>query len=82
MFAHFAIFSIYLVGLIGWLAMLVIEDKVGPVGYCKVLRWETVFSALGMISMLTLISLFTYLSIKFSEPLEDYGEDFLLLFQA
>ena len=49
---------------------------------CLVLMVDQSLYSLFTLANYILIILFTYLSVKFSEPIEDYRDKFLLMFQT
>ena len=48
--------------------------------YCRNTISQIFFKDLISVTNYAMLCLFTYLSVKFSEPLENYQEKFLLLF--
>jgi len=88
MIVHLLIFLIYIVAIFGYcftakeifVNNVAWWNQVYPDPACRFLITNTFFNVLISVTNSTMIILFTYLSVRFSEPLEDYRAEFLLLF--
>ena len=91
MAVHFCIFSLFILANFGYcitytIGVLNTDDWNNKLSnddassYCRYVITYDFFIGLMIVTNWMMICLFTYLSVKFSEPIEDYRSSFLLIF--
>ena len=91
MAVHFGIFSLFILANFGYcitytIGVLNTDDWNNKLSnddassYCRYVITYDFFIGLMIVTNWMMICLFTYLSVKFSEPIEDYRSSFLLIF--
>ena len=85
MTVHFAVFVLFIIANFGICILITIEFALGTLTYddlshCQYWITDAFFKGLLTFTNVLMLLLFTYLSVKFSEPLKDYRSKFLMLF--
>ena len=91
MAVHFAVFVLFIIANFGTCITSLIGfvrdndsnnkyEKNDASSFCRDSITDAFFSGLTMFTNVLMLFLFTYLSVKFSEPLQDYRSNFLMLF--
>lgn len=82
---HTVLFIIYALCLVFYETGLMVFNNSGADDLrhkCIVLKWWISFTIIGIVSNMCILLLFTYMSDKFSSPLDAYWQKFLLVYQS
>ena len=85
MWIHFLIFALSILAYIAILICVVLIQNYSNSNtraFCRAYASQEFFINLMLLGSFSMIVLFIFLSVKFSEPLRDYRKKFLLLFQT